>query len=46
MLVARFGGDFVGRIEGNLEVKTQEVQRRDNRAQGKKRGDKKERAPR
>ena len=45
MLTARFGEDFVGRLSQNLEVKTVETQKREKFG-NKKRGDRKERAPR
>lgn len=46
MLTARFGEDFVGRLAGNLDVKAVESHKKEQRGQGKRKTDKKDRPPR
>jgi hypothetical protein len=45
MLRARYGEDVLAKLGGNLEVKATEVQKKDKKGD-RKRGERKERAPR
>lgn len=46
MLRARLGEDFLGKISANLNVKNTEVQKKEQRNNKRKGGDKKDRVPR